>query len=267
MIHFYRSLLLFLLCLSSQASMAVTLHLVYEDKSQPPYYLGDSAKVLSYQPGIAVEMLQSLGERIDGLEIKLSRMPWKRALYSLKSNRIDGIFNASYKPERLDFGWYPTTNAKLDGPVDISRRITTISYSLYQLKDQPINWTGQWPDLKDTLVGAPLGYSIVSDLKKQGIRVEESNSTHSNLSMLINHRLNVVALQTITGDSHLATHHHDARYQMIEKLYPPLVSKPYYLMLSHAFVAKNPKMAQRIWDEIKYIREQDTDSLYQAYQE
>ncbi|WP_438465473.1 substrate-binding periplasmic protein [Marinomonas sp. PE14-40] len=246
---------------------ALTLTFAFEDKQQPPYYLGEGSKVLENQPGIAVEMLQILDKRMPEFEIKFIRMPWKRALYSLKSNRVDGIFNASYKTERLDFGWYPTKDFQLSGPIDTDRRITSISYSLYHLKSSPINWSGDWQDLKTELVGAPLGYSIVGDLQKKGIKVEQSSSTKSNLLMLSTKRMKVVALQTVTADSFLSSQSKNTNYNAIEKLSPPLVSKPYYLMLSKSFVAEHPTLSQKIWNEIKLIREEHSSALYTAYQE
>lgn len=246
---------------------AVTLTLVYEDKPQPPFYLGETSEVLATKPGVAVEMVKMLADNIDGLEVNLKRMPWKRALYSLKSNRIDGIFNASYKPERLAMGWYPTTNGKHDGPIDKDRRIATISYSLYHLKSSPILWQGEWSALKQELVGAPLGYSIVGDLRQKGIQVEESNSTRNNLNMLMTGRLKVAALQTVTADCILSSPQEDARYSQIEKLTPPLISKPYFLMLSKQFVASNPVLSQRIWDEIRKIRLEDRSKLMKAYED
>ena len=263
-----------LLMLASTSINALTLTFAYEDKPQPPYYLGDANQVLAEKPGIAVEMLQKLDQNMDEFEIKFVRMPWKRALYSLKSNRVDGIFNASYKPERIDFGCYPTKDAKQNGPIDSDRRITRISYSLYRLDSFTFNWQGDWKVLKGQLVGAPLGYSIVGDLQKQGIAVEESSSTQSNLLMLMTKRLNLVALQTISADSILSaqasqkqTPNSQQNYGAIKKLSPALISKDYYLMLSHDLVRKYPQLTQKIWNEVKHIREQHSDSLYRAYQE
>ncbi len=261
------SLLLLLLVSVASSVNAITLTFAYEDKAQPPYYMGNSNQLLQTKPGIAVEMIQTLAKRIDGLQVTFIRIPWKRALYSLKGNRVDGIFNASYKEERLAFGWYPTKNALHKGPIDTDRRITSMSYSLYHLKSSPIKWLGDWQDLSSELVGAPLGYSIVGDLQKQGIRVEESSSTQSNLHMLLTKRIKVVALQAVTADSFLSARENEKIYDAIEKLSPPLVSKPYYLMLSDAFVTENPALAQRIWDEIQLIREEYSSALYKAYQE
>jgi len=120
----------------------IQLTIAYEDKEQPPYYMGNTHEILDEKPGAAVEMVMMLSHIIEGVEIKLVRFPWKRCLYSLKGNTVDGIFNASYKKKRLEFGWYPTINRMHDGPVDTSRRITKISYSFYTLKNTQAEWDG-----------------------------------------------------------------------------------------------------------------------------
>ena len=40
----------------------------------------------------------------------------------------------------------------------------------------------------------------------------------------------------------------------IEVVPTPLIEKPYYLMLSHAFVARHPDLAERIWKTIGEVR-------------
>ena len=40
----------------------------------------------------------------------------------------------------------------------------------------------------------------------------------------------------------------------IEVLPVPLIEKPYYLLLSHAFVAQHPDLAERIWKTIEEVR-------------
>lgn len=245
----------------ASSAEASSITLAYEDKTQPPYYFGDTDQVPDVNPGVAIEMIKLLEQRIDGLEVELVRMPWKRALLSLKSDRVDGVFKASYKKERLKYGWYPTTNFKHEGPIDKSRRMTIMSYSLYQLKESLFSWQGEWQDLKGKIVGAPLGYSIVESLQKQGIHVEESMNTDSNLRMLMARRFDLVALQTVTADGKLIEHKNIKKYAGIEKLKPPLTSKPYYLMLSNGFVQAHPILAQRIWDELKLVREKHLISL------
>ncbi len=245
------------------ASYAFQIIISYEDKEQPPYYMGNSNKVLGDNPGVAVEIIQKAGNAIEGVDIKLKRLPWPRCTAELSSNKIDGIFNASYKKERLKIGQYPTINGHLHGPIDISRRITKISYSFYILKENNIEWNRKGEISTDMIIGAPLGYSIVDDLKKKGLIIEEAPNTEMNLRKLIHKRITAAALQDVTADSIIKSN--PITFENIKKITPPIITKPYYLMLSHKFVEEHPILAQKIWDTIKYIRENEINKIYIKY--
>jgi polar amino acid transport system substrate-binding protein len=253
------------ICLNiSFFAVAVELTFAYEDKEQPPYYMGNSLLVPEYYPGVSVDIMKRVGEMIDGLDVKLVRCPWKRCLYSLKNNHISGVFNASYKQSRLDYGWYPTIDEEHDGSVDISKRITYLTYSFYKFKGSQVEWDGQTiSNFQSRTVGAPFGYSIVSDLRKKGFTVDESPSTKSNLEKLLLKRVDLVALQDVTADSLIQSN--SKIFVNIEKLKPAFITKAYYLMLSHNFVEKHPRIAQQIWDTIKIIRETEFDKIASKY--
>lgn len=242
---------------------AKEIKIAYENKEQPPYYMGNTSKVLSKNPGVVVEMIQMLDEMMSEIEIKLVRYPWVRCKDSLKKNKVDGIFNASYKKGRLKLGWYPTKNKKHAGRVDISRRVTTIAYSLYKLKGTEIGWDGKNFKSINVKVGAVSGYSIVGDLKKKGVTVDEARSSENNLGKLLLQRVKAVALQDVTADSFIKSE--PKKYSKVVKVKPPLVTKPYYLMLSHKFVKENPKLAQKIWDNIRKIRKKQFKKLASKY--
>ena len=76
---------------------AFKIKICYEDKEQPPYYMGTTNQVLADKPGVAVEIVQMLEGMIEGLKIELIRAPWPRCTAYLGKNYVDGIFNASYK--------------------------------------------------------------------------------------------------------------------------------------------------------------------------
>lgn len=234
--------------------------IAYENKEQPPYYMGNSGEVLP-KPGVAVEMVKLLEKEIPGLKITLIRLPWPRCLSELKKNEVQGIFNASFKTERLKIGAYP----KKDGEVDPGRRITTITYSLYKLKTSSIKWDGKrFYNVKGP-IGAPRGYSIVKDLEKKGITVDEANSTLANLIKITSRRIEAAALQEVTADSIIESN--QAEFSDIVKISVPLAEKPYYLMLSLQFVAENPELAEEIWSAIARIRETQLKELAKKYME
>jgi len=253
------------MCLNvSFFTVAVEITFAYEDKEQPPYYMGNSLLVPDENPGISVDIMKKLDEMIDGLEIKLIRCPWTRCLHTLKSNIISGAFNASYKQERLNFGRYPTLDNEREGPADISKRITFLTYSFYKLKGTNVEWDGKIiNNAESRTIGAPFGYSVVGDLRKKGFDVDVSYGTKSNLERLALRRVDLAALHDVTADSIIKSN--PKSFENIEKLRPAYITKAYYLMLSHDFVEKNPEIAQQIWDAIEIIRETEFDEIASKY--
>lgn len=257
-------LIIFYLFLTPSFISAAPLQLTfaYEDHSQPPYYIGDSLEIPEAYPGISIEMMQQLNS--EQIQIKLVRMPWKRCQFALEKNQVQGIFNASYSKSRLSIGWYPTIDHTHTGPVDTTKRITTISYYLYKNKEQPLDWDGQSFKFLNGKIGAPFGYSIIKDLRKKGVVVEESLSSYTNLKKLAAGRLVGCALQGITADSIIKAH--PKEFNRIEKIETPLVTKPYYLMLSSALVRKHPNIAKMIWNNVEQIRIDQMEQLQKRYQ-
>ena len=252
------SLIVVCLC-GALAEAELRLQIAYEDKLQFPYYMGHGTAVLAQNPGVAVELIQRLEHHLPDLKIVLVRYPWKRCLSELQAGYIDGVFNASFHPKRLAIGKYPWKH----GAVDVSRRITTISYSLYKLHDSDLHWNGQrFVNLKGAL-GVPLGYSIARDLRDLNVLLEESGATMSNLNKLLMGRLTGAVLQEVTADYYLDTR--PQTYRTIMKVTPPIKTKPYYLMLSHVFVTQHPNLAETIWDTIKMLRETELSTIAAKY--
>ena len=249
---------LFILAISLTAQAEITFTVAYENKVQFPYYMGETAKVLAEKPGAAVELVKLIESKVPGLKVELKRYPWKRCLSELEQGNASGAFNASYKEKRLKFGAYPLKS----GSVDTDRRLTTIAYHFYKKKGSEFSWNGKAASGATMSIGAPRGYSIVSDLKKLGLKVTEANSTKANLKKLIAGRVSAVALQEVTGDYFLKD---NAQFNDLEKVQPPLKTKPYYLMISNQFKAKHPKIAEQIWNAVAELREDKLQKLTEKY--
>jgi polar amino acid transport system substrate-binding protein len=76
-------------------------------------------------------------------------------------------------------------------------------------------------------------------------------------------RIDGVVLQEVTADYYLRTD--PKTYQAITKVSPPIKTKAYYLMLSHAFVDQHPDIAETIWDTLKMLRETEFDTIAAKY--
>ncbi|MDM8517616.1 transporter substrate-binding domain-containing protein, partial [Desulfobacterales bacterium HSG16] len=233
----------------------------YENKTSFPNYVGHGKKINWEKPGFAVEFLKIVEKKL-GLKIKFVRLPWKRCLATMQKNEVDGVFNASYKKERLKFGRYPTTS---DGKVDTERRITEMAYVFFKLRHSDIHWDGKKFTNLNGNIGTILGYSIGDILKKEGFSVDDgASSPQSLLDKLIFERFSVMAasdnqIQELISKS-------PDRYKDVVKLEIPYQVKPYYVMLSHNFVTQHPDMAEKIWDTIGKFREsQEVEKIRLKY--
>lgn len=241
-------------------SYAKELIFACEDKENHPFITGNGEKINKEKPGVSVEILKKIGEGL-GLKIKFARMPWKRVLSSIESGSVDGLFEISFKEERMKLGMYPMKSEKPDE----SKRIATIRYVLYTKKDSPVKWDGKnFSNLKRS-IGAPSGYSIVDDLKNKNVKVETSPSTKNDMKKLLAGRIDGIAALEYAGDNIIK---HDKELQKnIKKHEIPLAVKDYYLIFSHKFYKENKELAQKIWDEIETIREKELDKLTRKYYE
>lgn len=241
---------------SASAQAADVLRAAYEDKAQPPYYLGDSATVEADRPGVSVELLRMAAKEI-GIEVEFVRMPWVRCLKSLQKGEIDATFNSSFKDDRLEFGVYPMAGGKPDA----SRRIATLTYALYRLKGSPVHWNGKAIEGLDGPVGVQSGYSIVEDLGRMGVKTEEAQASLTNFKKLASKRIPAVAAQEVNGDAVLAT----GEFPGVEKISPPLVTKDYFVMFSHQFYDSKKALAERLWAKLAEVREREVAKLYAKY--
>lgn len=259
--HMFNLFLLMFIVLNIGILYGQTKELVFycEDQEDYPNVIGAGDQIKATEPGVAIEVIQLLEKKLN-LKIQIKRGPWKRILeVDLKNGTANGVFTASYKPEREEFGVYP----KKDGKIDESRRYSSITYSFYKLKKTSIAWDGNNFQNFTGSIDAPRGYSIVEDLRKKGYNVEESPSTSMGFKKLMAGRVSLVAALESSGD-HLLSKDKEALAN-IQKIEPPIVSKPYYFMLSKQFVAQNPELAEKIWSTLKEIREKDMKKISAKY--
>jgi polar amino acid transport system substrate-binding protein len=238
---------LFFVLLSGNAQGQQEISLLFQDNENFPYQIGNGATIKWKKPGIAIEMMMLLEKKLK-VRIHFKRKPWKRCMFELARNKVDGIFNASYKIERLGYGVYPTKN----GIVNPNKRSYANSYHLFKMKHSSLKWDGKKLINVKGLIGAPLGHSVVDDLKKMGVRVLQMKDTLSSLRILKSEVLKGAVDFGLSGDLYLKRYPY--MFKNIIKTEPPISTKNYYLMLSHKFSMQHPKLSKDIWDTIEEIR-------------
>ncbi|XPS88129.1 extracellular solute-binding protein, family 3 [Desulfosarcina variabilis str. Montpellier] len=255
-----------LLCaffLHPASGMSLTLLLATDDTPGNPWIMGGGLHFQKDLPGIEIELYRHMAGQL-GLELKMVRMPWKRCLFELKAGLLDGVFPASFKPERLEIGVFPFKNGK----VDQTRKSRDSAYYLYRLKSSPVTWRdGKFVNLEQMprpTIGAPLGWSIVEDLRRMNIDVLERPRPIELLEMLSKGGLAGVACLSTVADVYIVQAPH--KLGQIEKVYPPISEKTYFLMLSHQFIAAHPVIAEKIWDTIAEFKTGDVfNSISKRY--
>ena len=243
-----RALGALLFCAGACGALAAetVVRLSFETKESPPRYLGEGTTIPKDRPGLTIELLR-LVEKRTGVRFELQRVPWARSLYLLETNQVDGVFHMSYLPERTRFVAYPMK----DGQPDRARSIFTQSYYLYARKGSRMTWDGQKLSAEGP-IGTTRGYSVARRLEELGARVEQENDLPGSLRKVLAGRLDAYAELENMAAGVLARHPDEMRE--IVKLTPALRTEPYYLVLSKGFQARDPALAERIWDAIAEAR-------------
>lgn len=243
----YGCLLLFipLVFLPADLAAETTLKLAYADVESYPYQVGNGSKVPAL-PGLALDVINAAAHEI-GIKVNYIRLPGKRVLQEIKSGKVDGGFIFSYNDQRAQYAKYPMKGVKPDS----NKRIATLGYYFYKLEDQPLEWDGiHLHDAKQE-VGAHLGFSVVKELKKRNLSVHEVKSTAQLFDMLKSRRVAAIAIQNSIAQEYL---HRHGGYN-IEQVQPAIITKDYFLVLSHQFALLNPELANQIWEVISAIRD------------
>ncbi len=236
----------------------IDLRLGYSDKESAFFLAGDGQQIPE-KPGIAIEIVEKAAAAC-GINPLLSRYPGGRLLARIGDNTIDGVVLLSFSRERLALAAYPMKG----DAADPNFQIASLSYAFYVRADSAITWDGMEIKGLTRPIGANLGWSIVDDLKKEGLAVEPATDTMNNFNKLLRGRIDAVATHTTIGDSYLADNYLAGK---VKRLDPPISTKPYYLALSHAWRDAHTEAAECLWHEIARVREEATPALIKIYRD
>jgi polar amino acid transport system substrate-binding protein len=239
------------------AAHACPFKIVYSDQPSPPYYLGDG-EAIPAQPGIAVELLNLAAAKM-GCKIVWQRLPNRRALREMESGAADAMLLLSYNPERALYAVYPMVG----GTPDPTYSLATLSYSVYVKTGSALKWDNRQFSPATALIGANAGYSVVEELRKMGLAVEESPTTANNLRKLTMGRIGAYVGQDFQVDLAIET----SQLTDLQKLPVPYSSKDYYLPFSKQYFYQAPTTAIQLWRQIAEVRKTHGKALAQKYLE
>jgi polar amino acid transport system substrate-binding protein len=178
---------------------------------------------------------------------------WKECLDNAKSGVVDAIATASYRDDRAFYLNYPegaATDKKSPWRVtQVSYRVITPAFD----KDGEKNAYYFNGDIKKIPqpIRLPKNYSLVNDLRKEGLEVKEGLSSIDNFKDLVKEQTgSVVDLPEVA--QHLGTQPEFSDKLRIQ--ITPLGQKSYFLAFSQSG-KYSLREAEQIWAEIAKIRE------------
>lgn len=201
--------------------------------------------------GLNFELLAEVAKR-SGVTFNYQSMPWKRCLEQLKANQVGGAFAVSFNRDRMALGAYPgVAPGARDPRVDAAKRMHVDTYMLVRRRGSRLDWDGKSFRNLDGRIGFQLGYSVGDFLRGRGVATDEGSQRSDELvQKLIAGRLAGAAL----GGGDAARLMRGPHGRQLELLPVPLLEKPYFLVLSNAFVASRPQLAARLWDAVEATR-------------
>jgi len=147
----------------------------------PPYEFSVNGEA----QGIAVEIIEEAIRRTNGNSINFTFLPWKRAVYSVKSGQGDILFNAGKNEERQQWGRYGENVLILQ------------KYVLFKKRNADIQVNPYFDNVKDYSIAVRLGYLYGSGNFKKALkenkfsRVSDSKSTKQSVDMLLGDRIDL----------------------------------------------------------------------------
>lgn len=242
------------LFLSRLAADPVTLHICTDINAWYPFTYtenGDSR-------GLHVDIVKLACQEL-GLRCEFEPLPWKRCLLSVKAGQKDGVVSASYNRERAQYAHYPSG---ADSDPKSPWRISQAEYVVVTRSDSDYEFTGDLSTLPQP-VSAPLGYAIIVDLQRAGLKVSEYSKNSAMFKTLLDTKTSTVV--TLSPIPELLEK--GAEFRNKVKIHAkPVTSKSYYLAISKK-AALNDSERILLWKTIVSIREdkQRFSQLLQQY--
>ncbi|MEL7092091.1 MAG: transporter substrate-binding domain-containing protein [Pseudomonadota bacterium] len=187
----------------------------------PPYTLGTGD---TPDGGIAVEMLDAVTSRIDGVSAEVILLPWKRCQEAARAGRVDGILPLSKSDERAEYLVFS------DG---VFREVARFWY-LPARNPDGLLWSGDFSKVASLRLAMLNGGHIddeMQDAFSQVQPIERADDVRGLFSMLKFGRVDLVAFDGLVGAYHVKEF---GWAEEIRPLDPPISSQRSHFALSKA---------------------------------
>lgn len=201
--------------------------------------------------GLYFDLMDEVARRL-GLHFEYHPQPWPFCLAEVAAGRMDGAFAVAFSPERRPVFAFPPGAPDIEA--DVLREDAIV---LVRRRGTAVDVVDGRLSGSTRPVGVLPGYAIADDLKRAGWAVEMSSRDHvAQLSRLSRGELDAIALSAFRWAQLQAAG--GVALDDLEALPRPILSKRYFLGLSHPFVAAHPALAQRIWATTREVRNSAT---------
>jgi polar amino acid transport system substrate-binding protein len=178
----------------------------------PPYVSND---LKNY--GLTSEIVAEAFSRV-GHTVKMSFMPWKRALHKVAEGVYDATYPAYYSEER-------------DQLYAVSKPFFAAPMGFYKRKDNPIAFQ-TLQDLQAYTIGIVRAYVNTSEFDAAAyLKKDIADDDEQNLKKLLKGRVDLIIIDKFTAQHLLNTHIPEGK-ALLEFLEPPLDMKSFHLLVS-----------------------------------
>lgn len=196
--------------------------------------------------GMHIDIIKRAFDRV-GVAVRFSPMPWKRCLREAMQGRVDAVATASYSEERAVYLRYP------DGAAAEQKsryRVMQVEYVIMTVKTDPFKFDGNINMLPKP-IRAPRGYSVVADLNKLGLVVDDNSASDEiNIKKLLREQKGAVVLIPEMAKKLGQRTSYKGRLKVSDK---PWKSKSYFLPFSKDSNVSDTTI-RAIWSEIEIAR-------------
>ena len=236
------TLLFFILTVSSGISYAETVNICTDMNSWYPFTYKEKGESKGMHVDITAQALENLGYKM-----KFTPIPWNRCLQMTEQGSYDALVSGSYKLSRAESFFYPPDASD---EKKSEWRIMQVEYVLITPIDNPYKFKGEIKTLP-TPIRAPLGYSIVEDLRAKNIKVI-TGKTIRNLRTVA--KLKKGGVITIPTNAEMLIR--KLGFENKLKIHDiPIKSKSYFMMFSKITQHLSNKEMLEIWNEIARLRD------------
>ena len=196
--------------------------------------------------GIHIDIIQRAFDHV-GVPVRYIPMPWRRCLKEAMNGRIDAVATASYNDERAAYMRYPT-DAEIEQ--NSRYRVMQVEYVIMTLKNDPFQFDDNIKMLPKP-VRAPRGYSVVAELNKLGLVVDDNSASDEiNIKKLLREQRGSVVLIPEMAKRLSQQANYKGKLKISEK---PWKSKSYFLPFSKKTKVPDTTILA-IWSPIEVAR-------------